>query len=177
MTSRGHILAAVVLAACGLAACAGPDATDPGGQGTIDPGAPGDPTVGSFTMQLTLASGFRFDKVNYDVSGANGYHQSGAIDVATSSAVSVVIGGVPLGTGYDLKLTAQDVEHKLSPCIGAAVFDVPNATTVVVPVRLSCHELARVPAAPVPVPRWAALMIGAGLLTLGMQAVRRRGRA
>lgn len=179
MTARGQIWTALVLAACGLGACAGPDAADPTGQGTapIDPGTPGDLGVGSFSMNLTLAGGYRFDKVSYDVSNSNGYHQSGAIDVAASSAVSVVIGGVPFGTNYDLKLTAQDVEHKLAPCMGAAVFDVPNATTVVVPVRLSCHELTPAPAAPVPVPRWAPPMIASLLLTLGMQAVRRRGRA
>lgn len=172
-------LPALVLFTCGLAACAGPDAADPGDPGgtPIDPGAPGDTGVGSFSMQLTLAGGFRFDEVSYDVSG-NGFHKTGTINVSASSEVSVIVGGVPFGAGYTLQLTARDIDRKLMPCTGTTTFDIPTATIVAVPIHLSCHEAPRLPVATaVPVPRWAALMVAALLLAFGMQAVRRRGRA
>ena len=81
-----------------------------------------------------------------------------------------------LGSGYVLQLTAQDVDHKLAPCTGMATFDIPRAATVPVPVHLSCHELVA-SSQPVPVPRWATLMVAALLLTLGMRALRRPRRA
>ena len=187
MSGRARVLAAlpaVVFAACalaagGLAGCAGPDAAagpdDPGGAPVV-PGTPGGDTgVGSFSMQLTVGGGIRFDQVSYDVSG-NGFHKAGTIDVAASNVISTVVGGVPFGSGYVLQLTTQDVDRKLTPCTGMATFDIPGAATVPVPVRLICHELAAPTAQAVPVPRWSTLMVAALLLTLGMHAVRRRRR-
>jgi hypothetical protein len=175
---RAFVVAAVAFAAFGLSGCAGPDAADPGDPGgaPIVPGTPGgDPGVGSFSMQLTLGGGFRFDEVSYDVSG-NGFHKTGTINVASSTEASVVVGGVPLGTGYTVQLTARDVDHKLLPCTGSATFDIQSAATVAVPVHLSCHEAPVVAPQAVPVPRWAALMVAALLLTFGLYAVPRRRR-
>jgi hypothetical protein len=156
-------------------ACADPDAVAPGQTGAtpLDPGTPGAVDgVGSFSMSLSVGGGIRFDQLAYDVSG-NGFHKADTINVAASSAIAVVVGGVPFGTGYTLRLTAQDVEHRLAACSGTATFDLPSATIVPVPVHLSCHELPTAAAA-VPVPRWATLTVAALLVTLGMFGSRRR---
>ncbi|HMF41472.1 MAG TPA: hypothetical protein VKQ32_12290 [Polyangia bacterium] len=178
MSSRscGVLLAGLLV----LAGCEGPpdgEAENPGGQGgaTVVPGNPAAGSdVGSFAMSLTVGGGFQINEVSYDVSG-NGFHKAGVINVAASSVVTTVVGGIPIGTGYALQLTAQDSGHKLTGCTGSATFDLPNATTVAVPVHLSCHEQPQVAAA-VPVPPWARVMVGALLLALGAAAARRRGR-
>ena len=168
------MLAALVL----LASCEGmPDgAPGPGTvgpEGTQAPGGPGaDPGVGSFSLSLTLGGGAPISEVSYDVSG-NGFHKAGVIDVAASTTVATVIGGIPIGRGYLLQLTAQDTEHRLSGCTGSASFDIPTATTVPVPVHLSCHELPAAPQ-PVPVPRWASFALAALLLAAGGRISRRR---
>jgi hypothetical protein len=164
-----------------LAGCDGmPDgsAADPGQPGGVSavPETPGGGDVGTFSMNLTVGGGFRFEQVSYDVSG-NGFHKADTINVAASSAVSIIVGGVPFGTGYTVKLTTRDVAQKLSPCTGTATFDIPSAALVQVPVHLSCHEVPVV-AAPqaAPVPRWAVLIMAGLLLSVGAQAASRRRR-
>ncbi len=148
-----------------------------GGAGPVGPVGPagGDTDIGSFSMNLTVGSRFRFDVVSYTVSG-NGFQKAGAVDVAGSSTVSTIIGGVPFGSGYALELTAQDVDHKLMPCTGSATFDLHSAEIVPVPVHLTCHEIPAAEATPVPIPPWAGILLAACLLALGAGAVRRRDR-
>jgi hypothetical protein len=81
-----------------------------------------------------------------------------------------------VGTGYLVRLTAQDTAHKLTGCAGSASFDIQGATTVPVPVHLICHEVPAAAPTAVPVPRWATFMITALLLSLGALAVRRDRR-
>jgi hypothetical protein len=122
---------------------------------------------------LTLGGKFRINLVNYDVSG-NGFHKAGAVDVSGSTSVSSVVTGIPFGTSYALQLTAQDAASKLTGCTGSAMFDLTSATTVQVPVHLTCHEVAAPPPAPVPLPPWARLAIAALLLACGAVVFRRR---
>ena len=113
----GGLLAGLLL----LGSCERPpDKTAPG------PGAgAGAPHTGSVTMSLPLRGGSRFGQVGYDVSG-NGFHKADSVDTAASTTVSTVIGGIPFGTGYLLKLTAQDADHRLTPCVGSASFDIAS---------------------------------------------------
>jgi hypothetical protein len=133
----------------------------------------GDP-VGSFTMSLTAAGKYQFNQVSYDLVG-NGFHKADTINVSASTTLSAVVGGIPFGTGYHVQLTAQDADHKLTPCTGTASFDIQAATTVSVPVTLDCREAAVTQN--VPVPPWASFVLGALLLALGMLLVRRFPRA
>jgi hypothetical protein len=123
-------------------------------------------------MQLMLPSGFRFDSVSYDISG-NGFHRAASVDVSASSTFSTVVGGIPLGHGYLAQLTTQDVEHRLTPCVGSAPFDVTSAATVAVPVHLTCSEVPKAPVASVPVPRGASYLLAGLLLLAGTFACRR----
>jgi hypothetical protein len=177
---RGSVLLASLLAGVvSLAGCEGPPdgaSENPNGPATV-PGGPGPAAngdVGSFTFSLTLGGGFRINQVSYDVSG-NGFHKAGTVDVSGSTSLSSVVTGIPLGTGYALQLTAQDTANKLMGCAGSTTFDLPNPTTVQVPVHMTCRE---VPAAPpvtsVPLPPWARLAIAAMLLACGAAMFRRR---
>jgi hypothetical protein len=130
--------------------------------------------LGSFTVALTVGSGYRFNTATYELSG-NGFQKTGSIDVTSSTQVATVVGGIPFGAGYLLKLTAQDLDRKLTPCTGTATFDVTGAVTVPVPVRLTCHELPATQA--VPVPRWAIVPLGGLLLALGLAILGDRRRA
>ena len=59
------------------------------------------------------------------------------------------VSGVPaMGTSYTAALTAQDVGHQLTACMGSATFDVTNGTTVPVPVHMTCRA-APAPSVPV----------------------------
>jgi hypothetical protein len=127
--------------------------------------------VGSIAMSLSLGGGFRVDTVSYDVSG-NGYHKADSIPVDRSTTISAIATGIPFGRNYRLQITAQDAARRLTPCVGAASFDVASAVPVSVPVHLTCRE---VPVS-VPVPRTASLFIAALLLALGTRFLGRRER-
>jgi hypothetical protein len=155
----------------GLSLVASCQSTDEGAPQTM--GSSG-ANEGSFSLNLTLGGGFKFASVAYDVSG-NGFHRTGTIDIGGSSILSTVIGAIPFGTGYVVQLTAHDADNKLMPCSGSGTFDITSATTVPVPVHLTCHEVvATAPPPSVPVPAWARYALAALLLGLGAPLVRRR---
>ena len=82
--------------------------------------------------------------------------------------------GIPVGTGYNVALTAQDAAHKLTGCTGSAPFDVMAAAVVPVAVKVQCHEAPlTTPPPSVPVPRGVAYALAAALLALGLVRVRR----
>jgi hypothetical protein len=129
--------------------------------------------VGSVALSLTRAGGYRWNEVGYDVSG-NSFHQAGAINVGTSTTISTIIGAIPFGSGYLLKLTAQDVDHKLTPCVGTTSFDIATTATVPVPVHLTRREIPATQS--VPVPPWASVLLGGVLAAAGSLTVPRRAR-
>lgn len=176
---KGGAFASLLVAAAfaGLAAASCAPLPDDAGASPPDPrittpgdGHPGE-GVGSFSMSLTLGGRFRFGDVGYDVSGGSGFHKAGTIDAAGSATISTIIGGIPFGTGYVVRLTAQDIDHALMPCTGSSAFDVASPATVPVPVHLTCREIRAVP---VPVPPWATAAFAALLLVLGARALGRQ---
>lgn len=130
---------------------------------------------GSLSLNLTVGGGFRFGMVAYDI-GGNGFHKVGSVDASGSSTLSTVIGGIPIGGGYLLGVTAQDEDKKLLPCAGSASFDVTSNATVPVPVHLICHEVAKVVPS-VPVPPWLRFVIAALLVLAGVSLLRTRRAA
>jgi hypothetical protein len=147
-----------------VAACAPPAA---------DVGAPasGASEFGSASFELTLGGGFKVGAVHYDISG-NGFHAAADVNVGNSTLFKTIVGGIPFGNGYAAKLTLEDVDHRLMPCQGTAIFSVGSAVTVPVPVHLACKEIPTGPPS-VPVPRSATLALGALLLALGWRRARR----
>src|SRR6185369_12176380 len=61
----------------------------------------------------------------------------GTVDVSNSSTLSVVIGGIPFGTGYQISLHGTTTDGQ-AVCAGSATFDVSSAGTTTVPVHLTC---------------------------------------
>ena len=170
---RGFTACAALLAAAVAMGC------DAGGAAPTstanDPGATsaGGDIVGSVSLELSLG-GRRFDTVSYDLSG-NGIHKANVIDTSASATASVLVPGLPIGTGYMVQLTAQDYNHALTPCVGSAVFAVSSAVTVPVTVHLTCHEVAAPPPPQVPAVGRAALLVLAGMMVfLGLWRVRSR---
>ena len=169
VTAGGRFRIALVAGALGFAACQPtPDAPATGPAAS----SPGD--VGSVSFELTLAGGFQLNQVSYDISG-NGFHKAADVNVASSSTFSTVVSGIPSGVGYTAKLSAQDTAHRLTPCTGAATFDVTGGQVVNVPVHLTCSVLPPVVTS-VPIPWSASLALGLSLLALGAGRVRRGPR-
>jgi hypothetical protein len=163
---------ALIVAGLGLAACQPPPGEGPKGKGPA-PGPTAEEGVGSIQLALSIGGGLRFDSVSYDI-GGNGFHKAATIDVSKSSSFSTIVGGIPLGTGYTVTLTAQDAAHKLTGCSGSAPFSLTSAGVVPVAVNVQCHEapITTVPPS-VPVPRGVAYGLGLALLALGLARVRR----
>ena len=79
--------------------------------------------------------------VNYTIVGPNSFSKSGTINVASSSAISAVIGGLPAGNGFTITLSATGTDGATT-CGGSATFDVTAHTATAVTVLLDCHQPA-----------------------------------
>jgi cysteine-rich repeat protein len=101
---------------------------------------PGEATenIGSVALELE-AGGLTFDSVGYAIAGPGGYTKSGNIDVTNSTQISAVIGGIPVGTGYAITLTATDAGDSGVTCTGSTTFDVTAHETTSAQVLLVCR--------------------------------------
>jgi hypothetical protein len=95
--------------------------------------------VGSVRLALQLASGTSFATASYAITGPGTFDKAGTIDIANTTTVSAVVGGIPAGVGYLLGLTATSTDGAIQ-CGGSASFDVRARTTTAATVSLSCHE-------------------------------------
>jgi hypothetical protein len=117
------------------AACSGPNPSS-------SESAPSDTDGASIGLSLDLASGVTIDSATYTITGPGGFTRSATIDLSTSTALSVVIGGIPAGTGYSISVATTSTDGLVS-CAGSASFNVTAHTTTAVTVHLSCHEAPR----------------------------------
>ncbi len=131
--SRASVLAILSLGAYTLGSGCGGD----------HPAAPGSRQsgLGSITVAL-LSGGVTVDTVAYAITGPNGFSQSGSLDVAASSTISGLIGGLPAGSGYVISLTATAADGTTG-CAGSANFAVTAGTVTQVAVGLDCHQPAK----------------------------------
>ncbi len=74
-------------------------------------------TDGAGSVALVLSPGTSVSTFAYSITGPSTY--SGSIDVASSSAVTAVIGNIAAGTGYALTLSGTSVDGKTS-CAGTS---------------------------------------------------------
>ena len=88
------------------------------------------------TADLTLAS------MTYTIVGPNGFSRSDTVDLSQSTTVSVVVGGIPAGTGYTITLsgTASD---GVTACAGSAGFAIVAGATSSVSVHITCQQPSR----------------------------------
>ncbi len=161
MTARG----CVRLALLAVVVAAAPACTD---GGTPSPATPA-PPVGSVQIGLVVPPSFEIDTVSYQISRGT-FSRAGALDVSKSNTITGVVGGLPTGGAYQLTLSATDVGHKFSSCVGSGTFDVNANAVTEVPVDVTCHLAPTTPPPPpsVPVPFPAVLMLGGALLGAGL---------
>jgi phospholipase C len=101
----------------------------------------GDTASGSIDIAL-VQGGVTLSNVSYAISGPNGFAKSGTINVASSTSVSAVIGGLPAGNGFSITLSATGTDGTTS-CGGSAMFNVTAGTAIKVIVTLDCHQPAK----------------------------------
>ena len=126
------------------------------------------------SFALSPAGPFRFETIDYAITGPGGFKTAGSLDVSQSPTIAATIGGFPAGAGYGLSMSAVDVAHHLSGCHGeTAAFDVAARMTTPVDIHLTCAEV-RGPPASVPLSPPAMLALAAALALTGAAAVGRR---
>lgn len=73
----------------------------------------------------------------YTISGPDGFFSAGNVAVGESVDLVVPVGTLPIGTGYQLNLTAPASDGQ-TVCEGNAVFDVTDSNPKSVNVHLNC---------------------------------------
>ena len=96
--------------------------------------------VGSVDIAV-VHGGVTLTSVGYTISGPNSFSISGTINVAASSTISAVIGGLPAGNGYTITLTATGTDGA-TMCGGSGTFNVTAGAVATVAVTLDCHQPA-----------------------------------
>jgi hypothetical protein len=117
----GFALFAFVLV--GLAGCAGAEDGRP--QGSLHEG-------------LQVSANAWVTSATYTLTGPSGFVSAGTVAVGDSADVSVVLGGLPVGTGYELSVSATASDN-LTVCDGIKTFDVTDGNASVTEVvHLDC---------------------------------------
>jgi len=109
-------LLALAIAALSTQCSSGPPS---GGLPSPNQMPPGEVT-GTVGLQLTNASGLRFNSVQYKLLESTGtVEKSGTIDVSQSSTISTIIGGVRPGQGLTVELDAASTDGAVK-CTGTS---------------------------------------------------------
>jgi len=103
---------------------------------TTDNSQPGSVDIALLEGAVTLTS------VSYTITGPNGFATSGTINVASSSTVSAIIGGLPAGNGFTITLSATGTDGATT-CGGSATFNVTAGAVAKATVALDCHQPAK----------------------------------
>src|SRR6478609_11225339 len=70
----------------------------------------GEGQPGSAQLALQLANGTSLATASYALVGPGSYSKSGSIDVSKSSKISTTIGGLPVGEGYSITISALSTD-------------------------------------------------------------------
>jgi hypothetical protein len=154
--------------ACVLAAALCATGCGSPAESTFDSTGASSQDVGSVGLDLRVPGNMSFTSASYDISRGS-YHKTGSLDVSNASSLSVLVDGIPVGTGYTVTLDATSTGSPPSTCTGSSTFDVDATTAAIVPVLLSCTtaQVSTGPA-PVPLPRESVLVLGLLLLCAGV---------
>jgi phospholipase C len=134
----GTVLLGAVSATALVGGCSSAGSShDPTGSNSTGPESNDSKEVGSIGLALQAAAGVTLTTVNYTITGPNGFSRMGTIDVSNSTTISVVIGGIPAGTGYLISLSGKSVEGS-AMCAGSATFNIVAGATTPVTVHVAC---------------------------------------
>jgi hypothetical protein len=96
--------------------------------------------AGEIGLDLSVA-GTTLNSASYVITGPAAFVKSGTLNLSSSTALSAVIGGIPVGTGYAINITAT-ASDGVTACAGSASFNVTAHATTPVTVNLTCHQPA-----------------------------------
>jgi phospholipase C len=144
---RSSLVGSAVLAGAALAAtvavsgigCSSPgNPPEPSSGAGPSAGNPADSSpTGTVGLQLTLPGGQQLTKVNWTITGPGNYSQSGSVNVANSQTVSFLVGGIPVGSGYNISLSGTTTDG-LTTCAGSTTFSIAARAITNVSVLLQC---------------------------------------
>ncbi len=106
-----------------------------------DSGAPpsSEEAAGSLGLTLQTSQGAQIDAFQYSITGPAAFLRQGSVDVRGSSRLSALIGAIPVGSGYQISLTAAARDGSFT-CGGSSIFDITPRGTTAVTVKLQCRE-------------------------------------
>jgi hypothetical protein len=128
----------LALALCGFAPLTGCTPRAGGNSGSVT----AVDTTGTVSVALQIAPGVNLNSATYTITGPNNFVKTGSVDLSTATTLSVTIGGIPAGNGYQITLSGTTADGGTS-CLGSATFNVTARQTTSVMVALSCHEAPR----------------------------------
>ena len=105
-----------------------------------EPSNPDSQGVGSIGLELQVG-GAALNEVSYAIAGPGSYTKSGTLNVARSTILSAVLGGIPTGSGFTIALNGTTSDGATS-CSGAGTFDIAPHETSAVSIHLLCHQSA-----------------------------------
>jgi len=95
--------------------------------------------VGTVGLALTPVAGVTLNTFSYTIVGPGSFTRSGTVDVTHSTTLSTVVGGLPVGNGYTVTISATSTDAA-TLCGGSAAFGVSAGTTSQVSVHLQCRQ-------------------------------------
>jgi hypothetical protein len=125
----------------GLVAAATPLSLFTGCNSQSDPAASSDGTTSTISLALQVGDA-SIDSVDYTITGPASFTRMGTLKVARSSTLSAVISGLPLGSGYQIKLTGA-ATNGATTCAGSASFDLLKPGVTPVSVHLQCTSASK----------------------------------
>jgi hypothetical protein len=92
---------------------------------------------GATSQAFEVSPGVTVSTATYRVTGPGGFASAGTVAVGSTAFVTVTLAGVPVGTGYDVELSAM-ASDGVTACTGSSAFNVPSSSPVSVVVELIC---------------------------------------
>jgi hypothetical protein len=129
--------------------------------GTVDSATPpsdsgADATaLGSINVEFRLPSGTA-SAASYRLTGPNGFSYASMLNFDGSQAVGFLLGSIPVGSGYQLSLTASDADGGES-CTGSTTFEVTANKTTMIMLDATCIGGPYVPTGYGAIDAWVAV--------------------
>jgi hypothetical protein len=120
---QGNLLVCLPFLLLGAVACGQGHSSSPGGE---------------LGEGLVVSPGVTVSTATYTIAGPNGFTSAGTVPVGDSPDVIVIISHLPVGQGYELRVSGTASDSK-TVCDGSATFSVTNSdATLSLVVHLEC---------------------------------------
>lgn len=129
-TSNVAALLALLASLVSFTACGDGENVEPS-DGSIE-------NVGSVGLKLELGSDVSLTSIDYEITGGR-FTKSGTIGISDSSEIRALIGGIPAGNGYSIRLWTEPAVNDGATCEGSASFDIRAGAVTTARVSLRCR--------------------------------------